>query len=87
MSNEESPSITYEDVVAMWHRLTGKEPEPYRYFVGRGTLHRMMINGSSAEQAALQEMKDRKILIVIDYLPEGTVYRFDANLIPKDFPT
>ena len=86
MSSEGDPSITYEDVVAMWDRLAKKEPEPYRYLVNRATLHRMMVNASADERAALEMMRERKILIVIDYLPEGTIYRLDATLIPKDFP-
>lgn len=84
MSNEEDSSTTYNELVKMWNRLAKEEPEPYRYFVNRVTLHRMMISAPSDTRAALEKMKDRKILIVLDYLPEGKVYRLDATIVPKE---
>jgi len=75
--------LTWDDMVAMFKRLTQREP--YRYFVNPRTMHRMMTNASDAERAALDIACEKKIIIISAEVPEGPFYRFDATLIPDGF--
>lgn len=80
--SDEPKSVTWDDMVTMYKRLTQREP--YRYFVNPATIHRMMVNASDAERAALNLACDKKIIVVSAEVPVDSLYRFDATLIPED---
>lgn len=78
----DQPSVTWDDMVAMFKRIM--KPEPYRYLVNPKTLHNMMINASDVERAAFDALRNRKIIIISAEIPEGSLYRLDATLVPDD---
>lgn len=69
MSDEAKP-ITWDDVLAMYHKMSAPPP-PKRYIIDQGMWVVMLAGASESERATLEKLRDLEVIIVSDLLPDG----------------